>query len=134
MIGKGHIVGVSPVHAGTKVANSWHGHFPVSYIKIQRILNNLPCIDLHTETFAGKARSLLQNIISGEFSRLPLDRILCHGAHDKATNLADRASENRPSSEFFAGWPKILDGHTGPFWVSSFVLRQFISGQGILDA
>ena len=67
-----------------------------------------------------RGRSLLQNI-SGEFSRLPLDRILCHGAHDKARNLADRASKNRRSSEFFAGWPKILDGHTGPFWVSLFV-------------
>ena len=82
-----------------------------SRITIQRILSNLPCIDRHTETLAGKARILLQNI-SGEFSRLPLHRILCHGAHDKARNLADRASENRLSSEFFAAWPKILDGHT----------------------
>ena len=91
-----------------------------SQIAIQIILNNSPCTDRHTETLAGKARSLLQNI-SGELSRLPLDRILCHGAHDKARNLADRASENRLSSELFAGWPKILDGHTGTFRVSSFV-------------
>ena len=53
-----------------------------SQITIRRILNDLPCIDRHAATLAGKARSLLQNI-SGEFSRLPLDRILCHGAHDK---------------------------------------------------
>ena len=91
-----------------------------SQITIQRILSDLPCIERHAETLAGKASSLLHNI-SGEFSRLPLDRILCHGAHDMARDLADRASGNRRSSEFFAGWPKILDGHTGPFWVSSFV-------------
>ena len=108
-----------------QVANSRREHFPVPFGVADHDPANLeqlalPCIDRHTETLAGKARSLLQNI-SGEFSRLPLDRILCHGAHDKARNLADRASENRRSSEFFAGWPKILDGHTGPFWVSSFV-------------
>ena len=93
--------------------------YTASQITIQRILNNR-----HTETLAGKARSLLHNI-SGEFSRLPLDRILCHGAHDKARSLAHRASENRRSSEVFAGWPKILDGHNGPFWVSSFLYGGF---------
>ena len=77
-------------------------------------------IDRHTETLVWKARSLLHNI-SGEFSRLPSDRILCHGAHDEAKNLADQASGTGRSSEFFAGWLKILDGHPGPFWVSSFV-------------
>ena len=101
-----------------------------SQITIQRISSNLPCIDRHTETLAGKARSLLQNL-SGEFSRLPLDRILCHGAHDKARDLADRASVNRRSSEFFAGWPKILDGHTGPFWISSFVHWGFSDSQSV---
>ena len=75
-------------------------------------------------TLAGKARSLLQDI-SGVFSRSPLDRIQCHGAHDKARNLADRASGSGRSSEFFAGWPKFLDGQTGPFWVSSFVYGGF---------
>ena len=89
----------------------------ISQIAIRRILNDLPCIDRHTATLAGKAMSLLQNTI-GEFSRLPLDLILCHGTHDKARNLAARASQNRRSSEFVAGSPKILDGHTGPFWVS----------------
>ena len=68
--------------------------------------------------------SLLHNI-SGEFSRLPLDHILCHGAHDKAKNLADQASGTGRSSQFFAGWPKILDGHPVPFWVSSFVCGGF---------
>ena len=73
---------------------------------------------------AGKARSLLHNI-SGEFVRLPLDHILCHGAHAKAKNLADQASGTGRSSELFAGWPKFLDGHPGPFWVSSFVCGGF---------
>ena len=95
-----------------------------SQITIQRILSNLPCVDRHTETLAGKARSLLHNI-SGELSRLPFDRILCHGAHDKAKNLADQASGTGRSSEFFAGWPKILDGHPGPFFVSLFVCGGF---------
>ena len=85
-----------------------------SQITIQRILSNSPCVDRHTETLAGKARSLLHNI-SGEFSRLPLDRILCHGAHEKAKNLADQALGIGRSSEFFAGWPKILDGQPRPF-------------------
>ena len=76
------------------------------------------------ETLAGKAKSLLHNI-SGEFSRLPLDHILCHGAHDKAKNLADQASGTGRSCEFFAGWPKILDGHPGPFRVSPFVCGGF---------
>ena len=86
-----------------------------SQITIRKILSNLPCVDRHTETLAGKARSLPHNI-SGEFSRLPLDHILCHGAH-QAKNLADQASGTGPSSAFFAGWPKILDGHPGPFFV-----------------
>ena len=86
-----------------------------SQITIQRILSNLPCVDRHTETLAGKARSLLQNI-SGEFSRLPLDRILCHGAHDKARNLADRASENRPNS--------LLSGRR--FWTVTLALSGFL--------
>ena len=72
----------------------------------------------------GTARSLLHNI-SGEFSRLPLGRILCHGAHDKARDLAAQASGIGRSSEFFAGWPAILNGHSGPFWVSSFVCGGF---------
>ena len=72
----------------------------------------------------GTARSLLHNI-SGEFSRLPLGRILCHGAHDKARDLAAQASGIGRSSEFFAGWPAILNGHSGPFWVSSFVCGVF---------
>ena len=95
-----------------------------SQITIQIILSNLPCVDLHTETLAGKDRSLLHNI-SGEFSRLPLNHILCHGAHEKAKNLADQASGSGRSSEFFAGWPKILDGHPSHFWVSSFVCGGF---------
>ena len=74
-----------------KAENSWDKHFPVSHhsqITIERILSSLPCVDRHAETLAGNARSLLQNI-SGEFSRLPLDRILCHGAHHQAKHLAD---------------------------------------------
>ena len=95
-----------------------------SQITIQRIMNNLACVDRHTEILAGKARSLLHNI-SSEFSRLLLGRILCHGAHDKAKNLAEQASGKGRSSEFFAGWPTILNGHSGPFWVSSYVCGGF---------
>ena len=40
-------------------------------------------------------------------------------------NLADQASGTGRSSAFFAGWPKILDGDPGPFWVSWFVCGWF---------